>query len=283
MGYYNYRITESVFRLPYQIHEQMYGIAPLFIWQNPKPSPEYRHVSIRNFHSLYTLSFYNEKHSWPGFLKVVLNALLYYFVLIANVFAVPLLLSVRAFSRWCLRSPWPRRALATFTIVTIGIMLETHTLLHYWAPVIALNYYFTVQAIRLWRHRDRRVRPLLIPAMFGLAIVVLIILVNRNIQEAGNPLSAQGQRANLSARLEQEAGKHVVLVRYGPELSVNHHEWVYNKADIDEARVVWAHDMGTIENCELINHFKNRVIWALEIDRDDVPVRLKPFSRQSCQ
>jgi hypothetical protein len=98
MGYYNYRVIGSVFTLPHQIHEQTYGIAPLFVFQKPTPRPEYKHAHIRDFQTIYALSFFNEKHSWLGFLKVNLNALLYYFLLIANVFAVPFLLSIRAYA-----------------------------------------------------------------------------------------------------------------------------------------------------------------------------------------
>lgn len=283
MGYYNYRVTGSIFTLPYQIHEQMYGSAPLFVLQNPNSQPEYRHAHIRDFHRLYALSFYDEKHSWTGFIKVNLNALLYYFLLIANVFAVPLLASTRAFVRWSLHSPWARRALATYALVTIGIMLETFTLVHYWAPVIALNYYFTLQAIRLWRRRDPRISPLICPAMIFLASIVLIFVFIRRIQEENNPLSAQVQRVNLLAHLEQQSGKHVVLVNYGPKQSDYHFAWVYNEADIDRAKVVWAQDMGKIENCKLVDYFKDHLIWSLEIERDDAPVRLKPFTENSCR
>ncbi len=281
MGYYDYRITGSMFRLPYQIHEQMYGIAPLFIWQKPASPPEYRQIRIRDFHKLYEMSFYNEKHSWTGFVKVNLRNLLGYFVLTANVFAAPLLVTAWPLSRWILNSSWARRALAIYTVVTVGIMLETYTLLHYWAPVLALNYYFTVQAIRLWRSRDRRIGTVLCPVMFCLAVIVLIVAVTQKIQEEGNPLSAQAQRANLLARLEQQAGKHVVLVKYGPEQSGDR-EWVYNKADIDHAKVVWAHDMGPKENCKLVDYFKDHIIWSLIIDRDDAPVRLNSFPRRLC-
>ena len=54
-------------------------------------------------------------------------------------------------------------------------------------------------------------------------------------------------------------------------------EWVYNKADIDQAKVVWAHDMGQLENRKLVNYFKDHSIWSLPIERDDAPVKLIPF------
>ena len=72
-----------------------------------------------------------------------------------------------------------------------------------------------------------------------------------------------------------------MLVKYGPERFGNL-EWVYNKADIDQAKIVWAHDMDRKENCKLVDYFKDRVIWSLNIERDDVPVKFNPFPRDLC-
>jgi hypothetical protein len=43
-------------------------------------------------------------------------------------------------------------------------------------------------------------------------------------------------------KLKEEQGRHLVIVRYGPRHS-EHDEWVYNEAEIDGARVLWARDM----------------------------------------
>jgi hypothetical protein len=71
------------------------------------------------------------------------------------------------------------------------------------------------------------------------------------------------------------------LVQYAPELSGDR-EWVYNEADIDQSKVVWAHNMDRIENCKLIDYFKDHFIWSLTVEREDVPVKLRPFPRQLC-
>jgi len=89
----------------------------------------------------------------------------------------------------------------------------------------------------------------------------------------------------LLTHLKQQDGRHLILVKYGP-YGPNRgfeREWVYNEADIDGSKVVWARDMDLKENCKLVEYFKDRVIWFLEIDRDDAPVKLKPFPQQSCQ
>ena len=54
------------------------------------------------------------------------------------------------------------------------------------------------------------------------------------------------ERAQILAVLEQLPEKQLVLVRY----SSNHNpldEWVYNSADIDDSKVVWAREMDASE------------------------------------
>jgi len=282
MAYYNYRLTGNALRLPYQVHEETYGIAPLFLWQNPKPEPEYRHERIQNFHKVYAMSYYNEKRSWVGFIIVNLSHFLVYVLLTANVVAIPMLLSARGLLRWVLNNPWGRNAFVTCTILTVGIMLETFTVFHYWAPILSLSYYFIVQGIRLWWHSYPRIRAFIAPGIVFLTFVLMIVLVRKRIGEDFNPLSAQVQRSHLLAQLENQTGKHLVLVKYQVKQS-QHREWVYNEADIDDARVVWARDMNRNENCKLIDYFKDRVTWSLNVEGDNVPVKVHPFPLRWCQ
>jgi hypothetical protein len=282
MGFYNFRLTGNMFRLPYQVHEATYGVAPLFVWQKPVSTPTYRHIRLREFHTITELTFYAEKRSLAGFVKVNADAFLLYGFFVGNILTIPLLINFRALARWTLRNRYAQAAVLTYAVVTIGLMIETYSHIHYWAPVVPFNYYFTVQAIRLWRWRDRRIRPFIVPIMLCLVVMLLAIMVRKGIREESNPLSAHVQRANLMAKLKQQAGRHVVLVGYGPGQS-EHGEWVYNLADIDSAKIVWAHDMGKNENCKLVDYFKDHAIWSLEIERDDSPVKVTAFPRHSCQ
>lgn len=75
--------------------------------------------------------------------------------------------------------------------------------------------------------------------------------------------------------LQDLPGPQLVIVVYGPSHSF-YHEWVYNNADIDGAKVVWARDMGSAENQELLNYFKDRRIWR--VNADDVPPQLESYA-----
>jgi arylamine N-acetyltransferase len=67
-----------------------------------------------------------------------------------------------------------------------------------------------------------------------------------------------------------------VIVRYGPKHHPNH-EWVYNEADIDGARVVWAREIDLPQTHRLLQYFKDRQTWLADIDIDDIPQMLVPY------
>jgi hypothetical protein len=64
-------------------------------------------------------------------------------------------------------------------------------------------------------------------------------------------------------------------VRYSPNHDVLSREWVYNEADIDRSKVVWARDMGDAQNQELIRYFNHHTVWLLEPDK--TPPQLSPY------
>jgi hypothetical protein len=85
-------------------------------------------------------------------------------------------------------------------------------------------------------------------------------------------------RAEVQARLERNAGQQLVIVHY----SATHNPregWVSNSADIDSSKIVWAQDMGTEKNAELIRYFTDRHIW--EVFPDENPIQLLPYSSDS--
>jgi hypothetical protein len=71
----------------------------------------------------------------------------------------------------------------------------------------------------------------------------------------------------MQERLAATPGRHLVIVHYAPGHSP-HQEWVHNEADIDGAKVVWAHAMGEEPDRELKEYFADRRLWDLYADRE---------------
>ena len=83
------------------------------------------------------------------------------------------------------------------------------------------------------------------------------------------------RRIFVNRELEQLPGKLLVFVRYYPP-HIFQEEWVYNAADIDAARVVWARDLGAEENQDLPRYYPDRT--ALLLEPDFRPPRFSPYA-----
>jgi hypothetical protein len=85
-------------------------------------------------------------------------------------------------------------------------------------------------------------------------------------------------RARVAAELETKPGLQLAIVRYTP----NHlpfDDWVYNAADIDRAKVVWAREAPEGE-AALLQYFRDREVWLIEPDFS--PPRMSPYLGQIC-
>jgi hypothetical protein len=69
-------------------------------------------------------------------------------------------------------------------------------------------------------------------------------------------------------KLEAEAGKHLVLLKYGPR-HPSMSEWVENPAQLDQAKVLFAHWTDSAQAEVLHRHFPDRTVWLLEINEPD--------------
>ncbi len=71
---------------------------------------------------------------------------------------------------------------------------------------------------------------------------------------------------------------HLVIVRYTTWHNALQ-EWVYDRADIDDAKTVWAREIPGVSMQPLLDYFRGRDVWLVEPDRGLVP-RLLPYSSQ---
>jgi hypothetical protein len=85
-------------------------------------------------------------------------------------------------------------------------------------------------------------------------------------------------RKPIERRLAGVPGQHLVLVRYSKDHNSGE-EYVYNDADIDHAKTVWAREIPKMDLSPLLSYFRNRDVWVFEPDEDDESV--SPYSPQS--
>jgi hypothetical protein len=64
------------------------------------------------------------------------------------------------------------------------------------------------------------------------------------------------------------------VVHYLPDANQNV-EWVYNGADIDGQRIVWARDLGPEKLPKLLEYYKDRRKWLIEVG--SLEVKLRPL------
>jgi hypothetical protein len=91
---------------------------------------------------------------------------------------------------------------------------------------------------------------------------------------------AESFRRPIEQQLNAMPGEHLVLVRYSKDHNPGE-EYVYNDADIDHAKTVWAREIPGRDLGPLLNYFRNRDVWVYEPDVDDESV--SPYSDQKSQ
>jgi hypothetical protein len=69
----------------------------------------------------------------------------------------------------------------------------------------------------------------------------------------------------VAQELARIPGQLLIFVRYLPQ-HIFQDEWVYNAAEIDASRVVWARDLGPDENQKLLRYYPSRIALLLETD-----------------
>lgn len=276
MGYYNWRVTGDALRLPLMAYAEAYDVAPKFIWQTAYREPVYGHQQLRDLHVGWEWPTYEDQQTTRGFLAATTDKLdtLVQAYCPFVIFQLP----------W-LALPWLlARSRTRDTLLQAGVFLlallvnEVWLLPHYAAPAFGLFLVPMLNGLRIltvWRWRSRPSGRFLVRAGLLLSAVLLFGHCTdlSHLQREGWYLC----RAEIEARLRAEPGQHLIFVRYGPEHDV-HAEWVYNEADIDHAKVVWARSMG-VQDGELLQYFRGRHLWIL--DADALKGGLRPLSSEA--
>ena len=82
-------------------------------------------------------------------------------------------------------------------------------------------------------------------------------------------------KVRVSRDLLARPANHLVFVRSKTDV-YNFLQWIYNDADIDASRIVWARDLGEERNSQLVEHYKgSREVWML--DPNVEPARIERY------
>lgn len=284
LGYYDYKAFGKATTLPYTIDRATYAMAPYYIWQHARPAPNYRYPELRDFYQKGEMDFYHQIHSVKGFVPYTLEKAAFTLLFYAGFLLIPPLLMIR-------RVFLDRRIrflVLCLLVVVSGLVIEIYLLPHYVAPIVVIFYAIGLQAmrhLRVWKPEGKPVGLAMVRfIVFSCVALACVRLFAQPLQMAPPPWPPSNwnfdwfgperfgvDRAQVAAKLSQQPEGQLVIVRYWP----GHYpldEWVYNQADIDHSKVVWARDMGPADNLKLIRYYGNRKVWLVEPDAS--PVRI---------
>jgi hypothetical protein len=287
LAFYDYRAFQNPLTLPYSVNRAQYAMAPYYVWQPPRPAPAYHHDVMRRFYSFNELEAFKKIHSVAGFLPETLAKLVRTFEFFAGILLlVPLIMIRRVFLDRRVRF----LVLCTL-VLAAGMVIENFLIAHYLAPFTAVFYAIGLQAmrhLRVWRPGDQPAGQALVRFM------VVSCLILAALRPFAGPLHLAlpewpasnwtdrwygpdhfgTERARVQAALEGQPGRQLVLVRYSDKHNPQD-EWVYNAADIIDSKVVWAREMDSKDNRELIDYFRDRTVWLVQ--PDSLPAIVSPW------
>src|SRR6266478_6486443 len=274
MGYYNWRLTGNALLLPHVLNTRTYHTTGLFLWDHKKPEMHYANQEFEEFYNGWERNNYN--NTWPDIVRVSEEKLVRYgltYFWIGELLALPAI-------PFLFRTRKTRLLLVTFLLVTVGVFAVIWSNAHYAAPLTCVVFALAVQAIRYVRTMRIGGRP--VGVAFARAIVLILVLdtginVARGICDTLLwPCEGDPSRVTIADKLAHTPGNHLIMVRYEKDNHNIHDEWVYNGAEIDEAKVLWARELDAEQNAKLLAYFKDRKIWLVTPDSDNT--YLEPYA-----
>lgn len=275
-AYYFWRVTGSPLMMPQQLNRETYAVARYFYWQAAYPLHSYRHKAVQDFYTQTEFEYFQFGHTFRGILLQLATKLnmiwVFYF---APALTLPLFMFARVV----------RDRRVRFLVIAGAWGLGTSALvvffnIHYVAVLTSIMLAVLIQGmrhLRVWRFEGKPSGLFLVRAI----VIICVLMIPTQVRilgavpPAGSWAAIGTERLAFEAQLRPLSGPQLILVRY----QAGHDplaEWVYNGADIDGQKVVWARDMGHAENAELLQYFRDRRVWLL--DADEIPPKLQPYS-----
>jgi hypothetical protein len=259
-AFYNYRVTGSPVTLPYVLYEKQHSRSPIFVWQKTQAAQQTPHR--------HEIKAYYEEEKNNALIQQTPKGFLAYFFSKLKAYdrffwhGLILVLWIPALLRWR-----DSAVLLSFIILIVTFLASCGFTFwafpHYTALVFPLVIVLTMQGLRAFynQNRTRLLAVLVFACLCALGFVMFSwrLWVNQKTQWQYN-------RAELIAKLADTRSKNLVLVRYSSQHN-RHYEWIYNRADIDQAHVVFAPDGDAEYLKPLLTYFKGYDVTHIEPDK----------------
>lgn len=262
-------VTGDSLQMPYAVNKSLYGW-PLTLPGMVYNAVEYRHEKQRRY-----ITFELQEHEKITHPAGIAN---YLPIKIGGLWAFywgP------AFSLALLGVPALRRRVGKLRvlglcsgIVLAGVLVEQSGYPHYLAPGAAPIYAIWLGCVRELRAGAWRLGPVdwrlarALPVFSMLAIATVAVFPARHTHLTGSLISwcchweVEGRRSDVEKQLGPMSGRHLVFVRTASDRELVY-DWVYNEPLIDDARIIWAEDMGSSKNEEVVRHYPDRTVWSV--------------------
>ncbi len=278
----NLATTGSILTMPYQVHEQAYGVAPLFVFGQPnQPMMEATQPSVfYEFHRGWSMDCYRERVGWSGLiqgLRVEYGLLTYYWGLGLTIFPLTTFLLWNKFR-------WAKLTLLLILSQLAAASLVTWIFPRYLAPITPWLTFLTILSCRVLNRSfgaQRKYGLICASALLLFEGYGYILSIEAWKQHPGRHWASS--RNFIEQELCRRPGKHLILVEYGVGHNV-HQEWVYNLADLQSQKVIWARaEREDWERRLLQCYGEHRSVWKLNPDnipstsrREEILALLRP-------
>jgi hypothetical protein len=279
MAYYNWRGTGNALVFPYIVNEQTYSSTPTLFWQKASAPLEYGNPQLEYYYNHWAREYWSNNRMDSALhaakhISLVTLKLVYFYLwpeLCLPLLALP----------WFLRDSNISILVMQTLLCFLGFLVVPWTEAHYAAPLTATLFALVVQGLRYlrgWKFSSR-------PVGIGLSrLVVLCALLFAPLHHRAGTFEPETEarpkieeRARFLSRLKTLPGAHLVIVRYSL-VPADGGEWVYNDADIDHAKVVWAREIPGVDTRPLLDYFSEHQVWLAEPDQS--PPRLTPYTER---
>ncbi len=298
MAYYNYRLTGDALRFAYTKHQSQYFSTPLFIFQSPAESNLQGHPRLQELYNSLTCSDpirHLEVYGLPRlqFLYPIyaLTYLLIFFPLF--LLSPPLgLFFYVSIILLAFRNKWLSLIIGTILFTFCCMSIATYwDNFHYEAPITCCFYLLIVEGFRKFLEVSKK------GSQKKLVILLLVLLTATSygyqilytsewffpVQSATRNKDFSNLTLNLDQSLEiaipekttylksvvekaaeRNNKKYLAIVSYSNEYTFLE-DIVYNKADIDSSKLIWAYDLGEEKNKKLLDYYKDRKVLRVKI------------------